>query len=131
MNDQFPLLILVGVSVGLSLGATCLHIVALIRTKDWRGQIGYIASKIGWALVMLPVIKALTTRHYAFAPGLTVPFTVGVVAASIGFAFVAVDVNRANRVLAASAAHKIGLDAVEQTIASAEQAGDNGEPPRQ
>jgi hypothetical protein len=97
-----------------------LHVVALVRTHDWRGQIGHIGAKAGWALVMLPILRALAASSRIQAAGLTRVFEAGVAIASVGFAFVAVDVNRTNRLLAASAAHQVGLDAVEKTIAVAE-----------
>jgi uncharacterized protein YegP (UPF0339 family) len=118
------LLVLVGASVGLSLGAMAMHIVALIRTRDLRGQVGFIFSKLGWALVMLPILKALSAQSHVEATGLTYWFSAGVAIASVGYAFVAVDVNRANRILVASAAHKVGLGAVENTLA---QVGNNRE----
>jgi hypothetical protein len=118
------LLVLVGASVGLSLVAAALHIVALIRTHDWRGQLGYILSKLGWALVMLPILQALNAQSHVATTGLTEIFALGVALGSIGFAGVALDVNRANRVLAASGAAKVGLEAVEQTIAEAEKEGE-------
>jgi hypothetical protein len=120
VNLRDALLVLVGTSVGLSLGAMALHIVALVQTRDWRGQLGYIFSKLGWALVMLPILKALSAQSHVAATGLTYWFTAGTALASLGFMAVAVDVNRTNRLLAASAAKKVGLDAVESTIAQAE-----------
>ena len=120
MNERNVLLVLVGASVGLSLGAVALHIVALVKTHDWRGQFGHIVAKLGWGLVMLPLLKAISSAPRIAASGLTRLFELGVIVASVGFAFVAVDVNRTNRLLAASAAKKVGLDAVEKTIAVAE-----------
>jgi hypothetical protein len=93
---------LVGASVGLSLGAMSMHIVALLRTHDWRGQLGYILSKLGWALAMLPILKALNAQAQIPATGLTYLFAAGVATASVGYAFVALDVNRTNRILATS-----------------------------
>jgi hypothetical protein len=127
VSDRGLLLVLVGGSVGLSLGAMALHIVALIQTRDWRGQVGHITAKLGWGLVMLPLLKAISSAPRIAASGLTRLFELGVVVASVGFVFLAVDANRANRLLAASAAKKVGLDAVEKTIAVAELPPDPGE----
>ena len=114
------LFIIVGVSVGLSLGSMALHIVALIRIHDWRGQTGHILADIGWSIAMFPILKALSVQSHVEATGLTILFAMGVALVSLGMGFTAVDVNRSNRLLAVSAAKKVGLDAVEHVIADAE-----------
>lgn len=114
------LLILIGASVGLSLGAIIMHLIALSHTHDFRGQVGAIASKLGWVLVMLPLLRAVGSVPRVETTWIVLTFECGLIVASIGFAFQALDVNRTNRVLAAGAVHKIGLEAVETAVAEAE-----------
>jgi hypothetical protein len=113
---RYILLILVGVSVGFSLAAMALHIVAGIRTKDWVGQIGFITTELGWTLVMLPILRALSLESHVQKSALTEIFTVGVVVIAIGFIYTAIEVNRTNRLFIASAAKKIGIEVVEEVI---------------
>src|SRR5438067_186381 len=76
---------LLGASVGTALGAAAMNIVAMIRNHDVRGHLGYIMSKFGWTLVMVPLIAAIQKAPVLEATGLYWIFSVGVGVAAVGF----------------------------------------------
>jgi len=127
MIGRNVLLVLVGVSVGLSLGAFGLHVAALVTTRDWRGQIGHLTAKAGWALVMWPILRALIHIQSIPTNTDTVLFIAGIVLASVGFAFLAVDANHTIRLLVAGKAHQLGLAAVERAVGRGEELDEKGD----
>lgn len=118
------LLTVLGLSVGLSLGACGLHVLALRRTGDWRGNGPHIVVKLGWAITMAPLIRALAVTQHVEGTWLAYVFAAGITLTSAGFLGIALDANRTVRLLAVSSSRRVGIEKVEQTLAEVERNGD-------